>query len=102
MKTKAEVCKIHGTIEPVYEYSPGTIRIKCPKCKCGDDEMRRHTEPAKVRNHQPDLVRKAGPHIKPEEYTPTVCYACGGDGMVPSRQFDAVTCPLCEGLGEVG
>jgi DnaJ-class molecular chaperone len=56
------------------------------------------------RNKQPDVVRKAGPHIKQEKFEPVACTACGGTGFVEVGDGDgyaASTCQICEGTGEV-
>jgi DnaJ-class molecular chaperone len=57
----------------------------------------------KERNKQPDFVRKAGPHDKPERYEPEVCYICGGTGetLTSGYGLDTETCYNCQGTGEV-
>ena len=58
----------------------------------------------RTRNRQPDVVRKAGPHIKQTRYEPEVCPDCYGSGI----QYDPhncgdhpAICATCGGEGEV-
>lgn len=55
-------------------------------------------KPPKERNKQPDVVRKAGPHVKPEKHEPEVCYVCGGTGYL---DMSDESCHNCQGTGEV-
>jgi DnaJ-class molecular chaperone len=68
-----------------------------------DKDQRRDKYLVRTRNKQPDLVRKAGPHIKATRYEPDVCSACSGTGIVPQVCFDDqfAECATCEGSGEV-
>ena len=51
----------------------------------------------RIRNRQPDFVRKAGPHTKELQHVPKLCPDCSGHGMI----LETYVCPKCQGEGEV-
>jgi hypothetical protein len=52
----------------------------------------------RTRNRQPDVVRKAGPHVKQSRYEPNVCQTCRGVGNHPD--YPNLECWVCDGEGE--
>ncbi len=61
-------------------------------------DQRRERYLVRTRNRQPDLVRKAGPHVKQDRHEPQVCPECNGNRYV---NCETLECPTCDGQGEI-